>query len=63
LSISYGNGDGTFQRPWHLSIADRIRSLAVADVNGDGKLDIAVTSASSLVGGRVHVFFGMGCGK
>lgn len=63
LSVSYGNEDGTFQPPWHLTIADPIRSLAVADVNGDGELDIAMTTANSVVGGRVHVFLGTSCGK
>jgi len=44
VSVSFGNGDGTFQWPWRLTVGDTIQSLAVADVNRDGKLDIAVTS-------------------
>jgi hypothetical protein len=46
LAISLGNGDGTFQTPTKLDFAGGETSgygLAVADFNGDGKLDVAVT--------------------
>ena len=41
-----GNGDGTFQTPTKLDFAGGETDgygLAVADFNGDGKLDVAVT--------------------
>ena len=46
LAISLGNGDGTFQTPTKLDFAGGETDgygLAVADFNGDGKLDVAVT--------------------
>ena len=45
LAISLGNGDGTFQTPTKLDFAGGETfgyGLAVADFNGDGKMDVAV---------------------
>jgi hypothetical protein len=59
LSILYGKGDGTFQSSTSVSVADRADSVAVADVNGDGKLDLVVTNAgtpSTGAGSGVNVF-------
>ena len=45
LAISLGNGDGTFQTPTKLEFAGGETDgygLAVADFNGDGKIDVAV---------------------
>ena len=47
VSILYGKGDGTFQAATHLSVADRGDSVAIADLNADGKLDLVVTNAGS----------------
>jgi hypothetical protein len=38
--VLYGNGDGTFQNTQYFAAGFGLRSLSVADVNGDGTLDI-----------------------
>jgi len=46
VSVLLGNGDGTFQAPiTYSSGAPAAKSVVVADLNGDGKPDIAVTDA------------------
>jgi ankyrin repeat protein len=47
VSLLYGNGDGTFLPAVTLSVGDRPFSLAVADLDGDGKPDIAVCNERS----------------
>ena len=42
VTVLLGNGDGTFQLPV-VVYAPGCRSVAVADLNGDGRLDLAVT--------------------
>lgn len=64
LQVFLGNGDvnGTFQAARNIAIdpLENIPSaLAVADFNGDGKLDIALTLAGSA---KVSVRFGLGDG-
>ncbi len=47
VAIALGNGDGTFKAPNITSFAQAYLEndgLAVADVNGDGKLDVVTTS-------------------
>jgi hypothetical protein len=48
LSVLLGNGDGTFQTPVSYSV-DFIRSMTVADFDGDGTPDVAVTNFSQVV--------------
>jgi hypothetical protein len=45
LDVLLGKGDGTFQSPVTYSVGPNPWSLAVADVNGDGKLDALVADA------------------
>jgi hypothetical protein len=65
LAISLGNGDGTFAAPSILNTTDgggNIISqdgLAVADFNGDGKMDVAVASFDASASG---IYFGNGDG-
>jgi hypothetical protein len=45
VSVLLGNGDGTFQAPVNYgSGGDRALSVAVSDVNGDGKMDLVVAN-------------------
>jgi len=61
-----GNGDGTFQSPTAYTAGHYCSSLAVADLDGDGKLDIVVTSQATVVGlyyeGSVVILLGNGDG-
>jgi hypothetical protein len=50
-SILLGNGDGTFQPPTSFPITPwGVLSIAAADLNGDGKLDLAFTSNCQDIG-------------
>ena len=53
-SILLGNGDGTFQTP--TTIFSNNGTLAAADLNGDGKLDLV------LMNGVVQIYLGKGDG-
>jgi hypothetical protein len=52
LNVLLGNGDGTFRSSCSLDFGDNVRSVAVGDFNGDGKLDLAVS-----LGGNTHENF------
>lgn len=56
--IFLGNGDGTFQSPVSYQLSVNGASEAVADFNGDGKLDVAV--ADNI--GTLSIFLGNGDG-
>ena len=67
VSVLMNNGDGTFQSPVSYStgawLAD---SVGVADVNGDGKLDVVVVDAIGTSGdgnGAISVLLGNGDGS
>lgn len=62
ISILLGNGDGSFQSPQGALILTASAGptyLAVADLNGDGKLDLVETASSAR---NVSVFLGNGDG-
>jgi hypothetical protein len=58
VAILLGNGDGTFQKPTKFATGTFPQSVAVADFNGDGKLDLAVAN----YGGTVSILLGNGDG-
>ena len=64
-SILLGNGDGTFQAHVDYAVGGYPLALTVADLNGDGFLDLAVANSNSASGaapGSVSVLFGNGDG-
>src|ERR1039457_6315780 len=58
VAILLGNGDGTFQPPSHYAAGSNPLSIATADFNNDGKLDLAVSTDYS----GVQVLLGNGDG-
>jgi hypothetical protein len=44
IGVLLGNGDGTFQRAVTYGSGVQLSSVAVADLNGDGRLDIVATN-------------------
>jgi len=67
IGVLLGNGDGTFQAPvTYDSGGQTTVSVAVADVNGDGKLDVLASSCGSqcdgFAAGVIGVLLGNGDG-
>jgi len=59
LTVSLGNGDGTFTPGSTISLGSDLLAVITADLNGDGKLDLAVADAGS---NTVMVLLGNGDG-
>ena len=59
MSVLLGNGNGTFQTQQTFATGVGPVSVAVADVNGDGKLDLVVANRTS---NTVSVLLGNGDG-
>ena len=64
LSVFIGNGDGTFGPRNDIAAGVRPFSVAVADLNGDHRLDLAVANFGTTIepGSTVSVFLGNGNG-
>lgn len=66
MSVLLGNGDGTFQSSViYYSLGYLTRSVAIADVNGDGKPDLLVADTCgdpNCYTGSVSVLLGNGDG-
>jgi FG-GAP-like repeat len=60
LSTLIGNGDGTFQNNISQILPSILRSVAVGDFNGDGKLDVAAVIDGT---NAVSIFLGQGDGS
>jgi hypothetical protein len=60
VSVLLGNGDGTLQSPKSYAVGNVPISITVADFNGDGKPDLAVTNRND---NTVSVLFGNGDGS
>jgi hypothetical protein len=61
IDVLLGNGDGTFGSPISTSGPYAGESIAVGDVNGDGKEDLVVTGQGGLT--TVTVLLGTGTGR
>jgi hypothetical protein len=59
MSVLLGNGDGTFQSATTFQVGIEPFVVATADLNGDGKLDLAVTNGGS---NSVSILLGNGDG-
>jgi VCBS repeat protein len=44
ISVHPGNGDGHFAEPINFLLTGTVQSVAIADLDGDGKLDLAVAT-------------------
>ena len=65
VSVLLGNGDGTFQAPITYSTTNNGQSVLLADLNGDGKLDIVLASQCSdntCASGAIQILLGNGDG-
>ena len=60
VSVRLGNGDGTFQAEVLYNAGTTPDTVAVADLNGDGKLDLVVGNHNS---GNVSILLGNGDGS
>jgi uncharacterized protein (TIGR03437 family) len=62
IAVLLGKGDGTFLTPVNYAVGTNPTALAVGDVNGDGKPDLAVATMESSGAGAVAILVGRGDG-
>jgi hypothetical protein len=60
VGVLLGNGDGTFSAPVYSSLGDGSAGIALADFNGDGRLDVALCASLS---NQVLIATGNGDGR
>ena len=60
VSVRLGNGDGTFGAPTNFVTGTTPKSVAAADLSGDGNLDLVTANQSS---STVSVLLGTGTGS
>ena len=62
VTVLIGNGDGTFQKGLNYTVGANPTTLAVGDVNGDGKPDLVVATTQSSFNSVLAVMLGVGDG-
>jgi hypothetical protein len=64
VSVLLGNGDGTFQAAVNRTVGANLLSIAAADFDGNGKLDLAVISGGTVGSASgLSIFLGTGGGQ
>lgn len=63
VGILLGNGDGTFGNAHEVNTAQPVNAIVVGDFNGDGKLDVAITTGQyATAGADIELLLGNGDG-
>ena len=62
LGIALGNGDGTFQQPFYAQLPGGFSLFTLADMNGDGLLDVVAYMTSGSLAGDIVVALSGGGG-
>ncbi|AXC13623.1 putative aggregation factor core protein MAFp3, isoform C [Acidisarcina polymorpha] len=60
--VALGNGDGTFAKPVFMQFGTELYSLTLADINGDGKLDMLINDVPFVNGSGYQLSYAPGNG-